>query len=82
MPDTECPIKSNPPSVGGQIDARVGNDARQHLRYTFTPVMDTSIPYAACALLELSRQAVTDPIMDQTLPCRNCARVLRLQSTM
>lgn len=81
MASEQCPITSTPTNAGGQIDASVGKDFKQKLRYAYTPVMHTSIPHASCALLALSRQAVTDPIMDKTLPCWRCARVVRLQST-
>jgi hypothetical protein len=82
MASEQCPISPTPTDAGGQIDASVGKDSQQKLRYTYTPVMGTSIPHAPCAFIELSRQAVTNPNMDTTFPCHRCARVVRLQSTL
>ena len=82
MTSDQCPLSPTPPNAGGQIDASVAKDSRQKLRYTYTFIMGTGIPNASCAVIELSRQAVTDPIRDKTLACPRCARVVRLQSTI
>ncbi len=81
MTGEQCPISPTPSNAGGQIDASVGKDGKQKLRFTFTPVNGTGKLKAPCAFIELSKQAVTKPNMDETLACRRCMRAVRLQST-
>lgn len=79
-PEQPCPFRDQPASMGGAMDASVGERAEPVLQFRYTPEQGMADPAAPCAFLALSQHALAHQGIDKTQACRRCGRVIRVHS--
>jgi hypothetical protein len=81
-----CPFCDQPATIGGQMDASIGEQAAPVFAFRYTPQQGSADPHAPCVFVALSQHALAQQLtqqeIDRTQACRHCARAVRVSSVI